>query len=1258
MTTFREIAPDLTQDVNKLTKANTGWGNSSAYTDLPIVAGDKIYFEVLMSGAADHVMVGISPDDQYQTNGVPDKSGAIGLYWITTATSWLNRGTTYVGRAGLAGIVQNDIIGCAFDYDEMILSYYQNGVLLETNDMDLTHGTTPFTGDVYAGVSVYNDTEFLEVYTTESNFTYAIPSGFTALGTALTFDLDTYDGLINSLSPVAYYRLGEASGTVASDSSGNGYDGTYINAPTLGVTGLLVGDADTAIALVEDDSHYVGIGTVGALNFQRNEAYSITGMIKDITSTAGAMFSNYNISGYYLSIDNNKPTLHIINTAITNALVVGTTAAVSGTSHVAVTYDGSSSASGVIIYVDGSPVATTTTYDTLTSDITFASIRLGATSGEYITGTLDEVAIFDSVLTAQNVTDLYTVASTVAGNDPEDAITALSPIAYWKLNDAFNAVVVDYSGNGYDGAWVGVSTNEDTIDDMLNDGVLGVKPQVTEGSTGYMENTAVLAAGDPDTDTYTWIGWVKGFDGTDLDVMSWYTDQSAGTKEYRGKISINSLGDITWQRIYQTGVDPINDIAYQSAATSGLGLVAGTPYLMALREGPLWSEVLVNGVVAILITRVGTSVNDTTYAPRVGIRVGNEDVYINSTTASSYVHSAIYDYEVTGEELLTIYNSFSEVDKTGTIQADQLGQSGTGLAVKTGTLTASGTIVGYQEDALIVGAGGVVTEFISQSASIAATYVSPDNYLVSNQQPQSASLITASTGDPQTYRFSTHGVTTNPTSTPPNIPIAPRLMNAGNYKGDINIKDAGVITPSFGQIVLDNKDGGLDGLVDKAFDGGSYRLYYGPKGGTFPDDFTKVVDTVMGKPSFSQANIKVQLKDRMDFLELPMISNSFSGTGNINGDSTVKGTPKQRVIGRVWSTKVQVIDPIKLVYWVCDDALSSTNATNSYNQYLDNSFRSIPPEWNDSYSSYAYGRVFDGGTQLTNAADYASEADVFAIQPAAGEARWYRPAGVSGAVLIRLGSNPANDVRVDVETTPSGSSKWSVNALLDERPEIVVSAESTNVEIDRGFLIDDTGFTYKDAVREFLKKGYYFARFNRSGEFKVSQVVTPDPAGVSLYGFSESNTASINIGQVTPVWKLFINSGEASSGQVNTGISESRRDEFTESPWHTISSFEQPATRSRHRLAEIASTDIKGWWNQDDIDTHTDNTRVFLMEDRVQVQVSIDRGQLNEATLLLDLGDLVTVVMPRYNFNLGKNFIIHGVRHDYGSGKLTFNLWG
>jgi hypothetical protein len=57
-----------------------------------------------------------------------------------------------------------------------------------------------------------------------------------------------FSSAVIALSPTAYYRLDESSGTSVSDSSGHGYNGTISTPSTisLGVAGLVIGDADTA----------------------------------------------------------------------------------------------------------------------------------------------------------------------------------------------------------------------------------------------------------------------------------------------------------------------------------------------------------------------------------------------------------------------------------------------------------------------------------------------------------------------------------------------------------------------------------------------------------------------------------------------------------------------------------------------------------------------------------------------------------------------------------------------------------------------------------------------------------------------------------------------------------------------------------------------------------------------------------------------------------------------------------------------------
>ena len=58
-----------------------------------------------------------------------------------------------------------------------------------------------------------------------------------------------YRAAVLSDTPLAYWRLGEASGTVAHDETGNGHDGRTPGRRQLGVAGALTGNPDTALHL-------------------------------------------------------------------------------------------------------------------------------------------------------------------------------------------------------------------------------------------------------------------------------------------------------------------------------------------------------------------------------------------------------------------------------------------------------------------------------------------------------------------------------------------------------------------------------------------------------------------------------------------------------------------------------------------------------------------------------------------------------------------------------------------------------------------------------------------------------------------------------------------------------------------------------------------------------------------------------------------------------------------------------------------------
>lgn len=80
-------------------------------------------------------------------------------------------------------------------------------------------------------------------------------------------------------SPLAYWRLGEASGTTAADSTSNGRNGTY-NGPTLGVPGA-IGDGNTAASFDGTNDNV----TVPSTGLDAGNVFSVEAWVKGSKST-------------------------------------------------------------------------------------------------------------------------------------------------------------------------------------------------------------------------------------------------------------------------------------------------------------------------------------------------------------------------------------------------------------------------------------------------------------------------------------------------------------------------------------------------------------------------------------------------------------------------------------------------------------------------------------------------------------------------------------------------------------------------------------------------------------------------------------------------------------------------------------------------------------------------------------------------------------------------------------------------------------
>jgi hypothetical protein len=153
-----------------------------------------------------------------------------------------------------------------------------------------------------------------------------------------------------------------------------------------------------------------------AANFERNGSFSYGAWIylpkKDLTgSVLARMDDKKDYRGWDIWIEGAKPATHIVHKWPDNALkvVAANPLKQEAWNHVFVTYDGSSMASGVQMYVNGVRQGTTSAADalrdTIRTDVPF-TVAQRATTSHIDNLQIEDVRIYDRVLSSQEVADL------------------------------------------------------------------------------------------------------------------------------------------------------------------------------------------------------------------------------------------------------------------------------------------------------------------------------------------------------------------------------------------------------------------------------------------------------------------------------------------------------------------------------------------------------------------------------------------------------------------------------------------------------------------------------------------------------------------------------------------------------------------------------------------------------------------------------------------------------------------------------------
>ncbi len=247
----------------------------------------------------------------------------------------------------------------------------------------------------------------------------------------------TYAQVIGSMSPVAYWRLGETSGTSAADSAGS-TTGTYAGGFTLGVAGLLTGDTNRAVQL-NGTTGQVTVPNAAALN--PTTAISIAGWLNatSFTNRNPRIFQKgINDTQYRLLVEGGQLVFHIAGVGT----VTGPLPSLNTRHFVVGTYDRTT----MRLYLDGTQVGQTAATAAIPVTSEPAAIGNKPTSTDArdpFPGVLDDVSIHNVALSAAQVGQLWTTGHDRLGGGgtntpPVPVIDTPAASVTWKVGDTIS----------------------------------------------------------------------------------------------------------------------------------------------------------------------------------------------------------------------------------------------------------------------------------------------------------------------------------------------------------------------------------------------------------------------------------------------------------------------------------------------------------------------------------------------------------------------------------------------------------------------------------------------------------------------------------------------------------------------------------------------------------------------------------------------------------------------------------------------------
>lgn len=293
-----------------------------------------------------------------------------------------------------------------------------------------------------------------------------------------------------------------------------------------------------------------------------------------------------------------------------------------------------------------------------------------------------------------------------------------------------------------------------------------------------------------------------------------------------------------------------------------------------------------------------------------------------------------------------------------------------------------------------------------------------------------------------TYRWSNSGWISASTDSPASTPYDDRLVDMPGLRAAIPDSFVGQASMSYGDIELDNADGGLDALLSKSFDGRILRVYLGQRDWPLADFVVVYVGIVADVAMPSPERVTLKVRDQLYKLQATTL------TGNYLAGQLIPQT-----YGAVFNVKPILADSATRKYQVHDGAIFQITAVRSRGVVL-------------STSNYTVNASAGTFTTATNYQDITCDVN----GSATGGTYVYKVGDIVSRILTERGGFVAGDI----DTSYFSSTIYVAGTYITE--------QKTAAAFLDGFV---TGAGY-----------VYFS--SRAGKIRMVSVIDGSTAGYSI----------------------------------------------------------------------------------------------------------------------------------------------------------------